>query len=80
MKKKTKTKTKYTKPVITAVKLDPRQAVLAVCKTNNGFGAWIQSTLAMCVAGTNTGPYQCPTSPRGSFGIPTNDNDVDPGS
>jgi len=67
MKKKTKTKTKYTKPVITAVKLDPSQAILQTCQVG-GVLFWDPT---MCVGGngaTTPTTLVCSINPRGATG------------
>jgi len=72
MNKETKENTKspskkipYTKPTITCVKLDPKQAILATCTRYSAPGAWIDSS--QCVYAGTDGPFTpCPTGPRGS--------------
>ncbi len=66
-----KEKRNWTKPVVTRVKLDPRQAVMQVCSAGPGLGAWIGGGGSSCYYGTKpatTGTaYICATSPRGSI-------------
>ena len=59
----------WTKPAVTRVKLDPRQAVMRVCIANYGYGAWMEAEGALCGFGTTPGTYfSCEEDPRGSFG------------
>ena len=67
-----KTKRGWAKPVVTRVKLDPRQAVMDVCARIGYGGAWMSNPATPhCMYGIapGTGSFMtCPTSPRGSFG------------
>ena len=61
-------KTKYIKPVATAVKLDPKSAVLSNCIVGGG---WFQTpTTPYCLARGGTGGG-CTTAVRGTYGGPT---------
>ena len=75
MNKETKENTKppskkipYTKPTITCVKLDPKQAILSACIRYSAPGAWMAGEFGhLCVYGGSTGALtSCSTSPRGS--------------
>ncbi len=65
-----KAKRSWTKPAVTRVKLDPRQAVMQVCARVGYGGGWMSNSAAYCMYGIAPGTQMmtCPTSPRGSFG------------
>lgn len=61
-------KKKYTQPVITRVKLDPAQAVLAVCKSA---GAYFNTTTAnsLCIDRTGAGNVYCVVYNKGYHNV-----------
>ena len=54
----------YTKPILTAIKLDPRQAILGSCLTAGSAG-WMNGTT--CVGGAIGTASSCATAVRGVF-------------
>jgi hypothetical protein len=75
-----KNKKQYISPKVTAVKLDPQQAILQVCKAFNAAGgAWM--TAAVCIYGRGTGggfkimqkPVGCVTGLKVGAGTATGD-------
>jgi|GEM_PF-3334833 len=80
MNKETKENTKppskkipYTKPTITCVKLDPKQAVLGACKVYQQGGAWVDATNLVCLYNTGGGgratTTNCNTGARGQLTV-----------
>jgi len=73
MNKETKENTKspskkipYTKPTVTRVKLDPKQAILATCARYNAPGAWMSGATCVYGIGGTRSPFHCGTDARGS--------------
>jgi len=87
MNKETKENTKspskkipYTKPTITCVKLDPKQAILSTCIRYSAPGAWIIDGSRCVYGGTSGFLTPCPTGARGSFHFSNCRAEVDTGS
>ena len=59
----------WTKPVLTRVKLDPRQAVMQACATTEGYGAWMDGGTACIwgIAPATASPWGCEAGARGSI-------------
>ena len=64
-----KNKTRYQKPKITAVELDPRQAVLAVCAVYEPPGVWYGSPMGgKCAYGEGIyGGFPCSYGLKGTL-------------
>ena len=79
-------KASYKRPVVTIIKLDPRQAILAVCQSPAGTNAaWISGVTPaayQCWTFSGTGSARCVHSPRGSGRMPQagTGSNVDAGS
>jgi len=69
----------YTKPTITRVKLDPKQAILATCATYQQGGAWMVTAIPVCVynagGGTRTPAGFCAFGMRGQVTVSTSTYD-----
>ncbi len=61
-----KKRLRFNKPVITRIKLDPEQAVLAECLVNGAYYGSISLSAYSCLAvGTGRGTVICPIPKRG---------------